>query len=397
MPDARLHGAVRPLPEKSVRCRTGDFMANPRKDVLPEERKELETCRERLNAIIAKCIEGVLIADEDGIIRYANEASLILFRRRAEEMVGLPFRFPLTQDESREFTIKLPGGREQTVEMAVSKTDWEGKPSWLVTLHDISARRLAERELRLLYQAVTCSPAMIVIADAEGTVVYANPKFTEVTGYATRDVVGKKAAFLDFDRMQLDDYARIWPSITGGREWSGDVVARKKDGTTYWQSIRISPVKGENGDITNFIAVAVDVTERREMEDTRGRLAAIVDSSDDAIIGKTLEGIITSWNGGAERMYGFTAAEAIGRPITLITPPERPDEIPRILEKLRSGKRVEHFVTQRITKRGKRLTVSVTISPVLDRAGRIIGASSIARDITPTSRKWSPARMLFGN
>ena len=111
-------------------------------------------------------------------------------------------------------------------------------------------------------------------------------------------------------------------------------------------------------------------------------LAAIVDSSDDAIIGKTLDGTIISWNAGAERIYGYTADEVVGRPIAILVPPDRPNELPAILERLRRGESISHYQTERIHKDGRRLTISVTISPVRDTAGTVIGASAIARDIT---------------
>ena len=111
-------------------------------------------------------------------------------------------------------------------------------------------------------------------------------------------------------------------------------------------------------------------------------LAGIVDSSDDAIIGKSLAGTILSWNPGAERLYGYTADEAIGRSIAMLVPPESPDELPGIMERLRRGERIEHYRTTRVTKKGERIRVSVTISPVRDANGTIIGASAIARDIS---------------
>lgn len=116
--------------------------------------------------------------------------------------------------------------------------------------------------------------------------------------------------------------------------------------------------------------------------DSRTFLASIVDSSDDAIVGKTLDGIITSWNKGAERTYGYTAEEMIGRPIAILSPPEKPDEIPGILEKIRRGERVEHLETTRVTKSGARVDVFLTVSPIRDEQGNIVGASAIARDIT---------------
>jgi len=123
-------------------------------------------------------------------------------------------------------------------------------------------------------------------------------------------------------------------------------------------------------------------------------LAEIVDSSDDAIIGKTLDGVIMSWNKGAERLYGYSADEAIGRPISMLIPPDRPDELPAIMERLRHGERVDHFRTLRVCKDGKRISVSVTISPAYDSEGRIMGASSIARDVSEQERAVQEALQL---
>jgi PAS domain S-box-containing protein len=143
---------------------------------------------------------------------------------------------------------------------------------------------------------------------------------------------------------------------------------------------------GVRGIVTYFR----DVTEKRKAEETRSLLAAIVESSDDAIIGETLEeGVITSWNRAAERMYGYTAQEIIGQPISLLCPPHRVDEIPSILERLKRGEHIQHFETLRQHKDGRLLHVSLTISPIRDESGQIIGASKIARDIT--ERKQSEA------
>jgi PAS domain S-box-containing protein len=128
--------------------------------------------------------------------------------------------------------------------------------------------------------------------------------------------------------------------------------------------------------------VVRDVTERKKAEETCLRLSAIVESSDDAIIGKTLDGIITSWNSGAERIYGYSADEAVGHPISMLVPPERPEEIPTILERIRRGEKVDHSETVRVAKDGQRLDISLTVSPIRSPAGDIVGASTIARDIT---------------
>ncbi len=124
----------------------------------------------------------------------------------------------------------------------------------------------------------------------------------------------------------------------------------------------------------------------RRADEARARLAAIVESSDDAIIGKTLDGIITSWNPAAERLYGYAPGEVIGRAISVLIPPERPDELPQILARLRAGERVAHYETVRVRKDGARVDVSLSISPVRDASGRIFGAATIARDIGERKR-----------
>jgi len=125
-----------------------------------------------------------------------------------------------------------------------------------------------------------------------------------------------------------------------------------------------------------------EIKERKRLEAALEESAAIVESSDDAIIGKTLEGIILSWNSGAERIYDYTSAEMVGRPISILLPPERPDEVSQFLERIKGGEHVDHYETVRVKKNGRLIHVSLMISPVKDTRGKIVGASTIARDIT---------------
>jgi PAS domain S-box-containing protein len=134
---------------------------------------------------------------------------------------------------------------------------------------------------------------------------------------------------------------------------------------------------------------------RTRSEEAQTRLAAIVESSDDAIVGKTLAGVITSWNHGAERIFGYTALEAVGRDITLIIPVERHHEEREVLARLRRGERIDHFETVRQTKDGRRLDISLTVSPIRNSAGQIIGASKVARDITEKKRAEAERQMLL--
>jgi PAS domain S-box-containing protein len=147
-----------------------------------------------------------------------------------------------------------------------------------------------------------------------------------------------------------------------------------------------APIRASDGKLLGAVLVFRDITERRRGERAHALLADIVDSSDDAIVSKSLEGIITSWNAAAERMFGYSSSEAVGKSITIIIPPELREEETSILSRLRQGQRIEHFETERLAKNGKRINISLTVSPVRNKRGKIIGASKIARDITDRIR-----------
>ena len=180
-----------------------------------------------------------------------------------------------------------------------------------------------------------------------------------------------------------------------------------RDGTSRPIDDTAAPIKDDGGRIQGVVLVFHDVSEKyaaeksiresrqaqhtaevalRQAEDTRLVLAAIVESSDDAIIGETLEGVITSWNQAAERILGYTAAEIIGKPVSALMPPDHSEDMVRILERIRRGERIGHFETQRLTKDGRVIDVSLSISPIRDADGTIIGAAKVARDITERKR-----------
>jgi PAS domain S-box-containing protein len=157
---------------------------------------------------------------------------------------------------------------------------------------------------------------------------------------------------------------------------------RRVDGTLGWTLSRAVPILDDNGEVIEWFGAASDVTGRKHEQVASQRLSAIVSSSDDAIVSKDLNGVVTSWNAAAERIFGYTPEEIVGQPITMVIPPElRADEI-AILRTIARGERIEHFETVRVTKSGERIDVSLTVSPLKDDAGRIVGAAKIARDIT---------------
>jgi len=165
-----------------------------------------------------------------------------------------------------------------------------------------------------------------------------------------------------------------------------DLELVRTDGSNRWVTVRGEAVCDAAGRVTHLHGTTQDITERKQADENRSRLASIVESSDDAIISKNLDGIIVSWNRGAQHIFGFNEAEAVGQSIRILIPSELRDEEKTILQKAKAGERIEHYETVRLTKEGKKINVSLTISPVRDVTGRIIGASKIARDITERKR-----------
>ena len=201
-------------------------------------------------------------------------------------------------------------------------------------------------------------------------------------GYSADEIIGETVyKLIPSDRS--GEEANIINKLKNGERVTHFETKRlKKDGTLIDVSLTISPIKDNYGNIIGLSEIARNITEIKKGEERSAKLAAIIESSDDAIISKTLESVITSWNDSAKRIFGYDAKEMIGESIYKLIPPDRKEEEPHILNRLKNGERVEHFETKRLTKYGKLIDVSLTISPVKDNKGNIIGLSKIARDIT---------------
>jgi PAS domain S-box-containing protein len=246
-------------------------------------------------------------------------------------------------------------------------------------------------------------PDAVVAVNQQGVIIQANSQTETLFAYTRDELIGQRIEILvperqrpEHDRHREQFHAK--PKIR--RMGSGlDLNGRRRDGSEFPVEISLSPVATGDGmivlsvirDISDRIRIEqelrraneeLDLRKSRELRDSQNRLALIVDSSQDAIIGKNLDGIVTHWNKGAEHIYGYTAQEMIGRSITLLAPKDRTDEIPNILKKIRAGERVEYFESVRVTKDGRTLDVSIAVSPIHDAEGKVVGASTIARNIT---------------
>lgn len=219
-----------------------------------------------------------------------------------------------------------------------------------------------------------------------GYLAECNDVMARMYGYArAEEIVGARledllSCSIPENMQYLKDFVRSGYRLTDAESQEVDRYGRTK----YFLNDLTGVV--ENESLLRAWGTQRDITERKQAEEVRARLAAIVESSEDAIIAKTLEGVITDWNRGAQKIYGYSAAEVLGKPINILVPPDRPNEIPTILERLRRGEAIEHYETVRVAKDGRRLNISLTISPIRDSSGNIVGASTIARDITEGKR-----------
>lgn len=237
----------------------------------------------------------------------------------------------------------------------------------------------AHRTQRELEDFVENAPAGIRWMAPDGTILRANRAELEMLGYRSEEYVGKNIAAFHIDPGVAADTLR---RLRAGENMPNvEIRLRRRDGSICYGLVSASP-RSAGGEFVDARALTRDITERKLAELALAQFKAMVESADDAVIGKTLDGMITSWNPAATHLYGYTAEEVIGKPITLLAPPDRIDEIRGILRSVRHGERVEREETTRVRKDGTQIDVSLTVSPILDPLGRVIGATSIAHNIT---------------
>jgi PAS domain S-box-containing protein len=266
--------------------------------------------------------------------------------------------------------------------------DEAGKPYRLAGLGwDITERKQTEEALRLSEKELTeffeNATEAIHWVGPDGTILRANQAELRMLGYSADEYVGRNIAEFHVDKKVIEDILERLAQGETLEPYPSKMLG--KDGSIRDVLIN-SSVYFEEGKFIHTRCFTRDVTEQLRVDKALRRMAAIVESTDDAVIAKDLNGVITNWNPGAEKLYGYTAREMIGKPIAILIPPDRPDEEPAILAKLRRGERIDHYETIRKAKDGTQINVSLTVSPIRNAAGKVIGASKIARDISEQKR-----------
>ncbi len=238
----------------------------------------------------------------------------------------------------------------------------------------------------LLSAIVESSDDAIYTKSRDGVITSWNAGACRMYGYSPAEAIGRPVAMLIPVEREGEDVALLARILNGERVEHFETDRRHKSGEIIRASITLSPVHDDDGVIVGASIIARDITRRVRADEAARMLAAIVDNTDDAIYAKSPSGLLTVWNGAAERLYGYTSAEAIGRPVAMLIPRHRAGEDTALLARILTGERITHFETERVRKDGRIIPVSVTLSPIHDDHGRVTGASVIARDIADRLR-----------
>ncbi|HVL48856.1 MAG TPA: PAS domain S-box protein [Candidatus Thermoplasmatota archaeon] len=367
----------------------------------------------RMSAVASNLGEGVLSLDRDGAILTVNAAAERLLGVDVASLVGRGGHevvaphdvagHPIPEDEGpfrevlqRGVTVRLDDlsfaradGSRFDVSLTASPVIQDAEVQGLVAIfRDVTERRRAEEAIRaseaLFRELLESAPDAILAVDRSGRIALANGRAEALFGYSKDEFPGVAIEHLVPERFR-DTHAshrarygrdpRLRPMGEGLDLW-----ARRRDGTEFPVEISLSPLETPRGPLV--IAVVRDVTTRRRAEEAERFLASIIRTSEEAIYAWDRDTIILSWNPGAERVYGFEASEAVGKPLAIIIPEDRVHEPAEILARIERGERIEQFETERRTKDGRLIAVSLTASPLRDATGKVVAASISARDIT---------------
>ncbi|MBI2767307.1 MAG: PAS domain S-box protein [Chloroflexi bacterium] len=358
---------------------------------------------------------GLTLLDDEGLIVRVNPAWCAIFGWTPDETIGKHFSFVVADGLGRraandvrrvfehgeaftpEVTLRHRSGAPLTVLMN-ARPFTSGERKFVVcTMIDVTEQRRIEARLRdseMRYrQFIEAAHDGIWVADAADVTTFVNPPLAEMLGYTVTEMVGRPVRDF-FDDAEWAAGAWRHAGRHDGEKVRYDFRLRRRDGRELWVLISSSPLTDAAGKFSGTLVSLTDITERKRQDAAVARLAAIVDSSDDAILDHDLQGRVTSWNSGAERIFGYTAAEAVGRFTDFIVPPGVKDETAAGVETAASGKFVLAPQLPRITRDGRLIYLSCSIFPIRDEFGRVVGVAGIGRDVTALKKQGDDAARL---
>ncbi len=317
------------------------------------------------NYLVAGVVKAIT-----AVVSVATAALLIPL---APKVISLPGRLHL-QESNRELEREI--GERKHAEQALKES---------VATRERATRELAEQKFAFDQHAI------VVVTDLQGTITYVNDRFSAITQYSREEAIGQNYRIVNSGYHPKEFFQQMYDTIAQGRVWHGEIRNRAKDGSIFWVDATTVPLLDSEAKPRQYITIRTDITKRKQLEEIREHLAAVVESSDDAIISNDLHGTITAWNSGAEKVFGYSFAEAVGKSLGMLLPPELAQDESDILARIGRGESVEHFETVGIRKDGRKIDISATISPIKDSTGAIVGASKIAREIS--ARKQAEAQL----
>jgi PAS domain S-box-containing protein len=370
-------------------------------------RGQVRETEARMQAILDSVVDSIITIDATGIIISINPAVVKMFEYPAEELLGKNVKMLMPEPDhsshdghlaryqsTGKTTVigvgrKLQGltktGRAFPMELTITEVALAGERLVVGLIRDLSEHDAAGEELRKRVSLLDLALDAIFVRDLHNRVIYWNRGAENMYGWSAAEAMGQLSHQLLQTKFPVP-MTTIEAAFASQGNWEGELRHKTRQGNDVVVTSRWALQCDAQGLPAAILEINRDITDSKRGEEVRERLAAIVRSSDDAIISKTPEGTITAWNRGAERLFGYSESEAVGQPMAMLLPEEQVDEEVEILARIARGESVEHFETVRVRKDGAKIDVSVTISPIRDGNSRIIGASKVARDITERKR-----------
>jgi len=410
---ARKNGKVFPvsLTISPIRNETGSVVGA---SVICRDTTELRHAAEYSRGLIEASPDPLVTISPEGMITDVNHAMVAMTGVPRDRLIGTDFSHYATdpakaragyllayeQGLIRDYPLTLrrrpDGALTDVLYNATVYRDLDGEVlGVMATARDVTGQKEAFRAAQHMAGIIEGSDDAILSGSFDGLITSWNPAAERMYGYSGAEVIGKPAAFLA-PPDRADEVSNVLALIKAGRQVERFESRRvRKDGTVFPVSVTVSPIRDADGAVVGTSVIHRDLTEEKRALAASQRMAAIVEYSQDAMISRTIDGIITSWNPAAERMFGYSGEEIIGKSINLLIPAEQAGEQISLLAKLSAGRPIENWETIRIRKDGTRFTVSLTLSPIRDDHGAIVGASVICRDVTEVRHAAEYARSLI--
>ncbi len=370
----------------------------------------------KFESLLEAVPDALVGMNQQGVIRFVNRQTEALFGYDRDDLTGRPvelllpgplwqvyaehreryFADPRTRSSGVELELdgRHQNGGEFPVSISLSHIDTGDVLLVITAARDVDSRHRAVEAAQLTNAIVEYSSDAIIGSTLDGVITSWNPAAEKLYGYSRREVLGRFAGLLSPADRTAEIHGNL-SRIAAGRDIGRlETMRVRKDGTVFPVSITVAPIRTEDGEIVGVSAVHRDVTEQRAAVELAERLAAIVEGSDDAIFGQTLDGILTSWNPAAARMFGWSGEEIIGQSMARLVPDDRVAERDDILARVLAGEAVERLETFRLRKDGMRFPVSLTVSPIHDADRAIVGASVISRDMTALKEAAEASRTM---